>query len=152
MQPLIQHCRDQLITNQMTKVVANLSLLLLIAGCTTTRPTVQEIQINECSSQVSLRNGTASSPRWNRSTTTTVREPKSIFQSMYLSEISLKIPTRMGKSTTKKLAFDWFLQFANEQDKQFQQKNPNSALELEEVMNGVSKTVGKRQVFWIIGC
>ena len=123
MQSLIQHCRDQLQTNPMTKVVVSLSLLLLIAGCTTTRPTVQEIQINECSSPSFLE-------EWNciKSKVESIYNDNGTRTEKYISEYvfvgdKLVDSVKNGEINDEEASIR-LLEFANKQDKQFQQKEP----------------------------
>ena len=123
MQPLIQHCRDQLLTNPMTKVFASLSLLLLIAGCTTTRPTVQEIQINECSSTSFLK-------EWNciKSKVESIYNDNGTRTEKYISEYvfvgdKLVDSVKSGEINDQEASIR-LLEFANDQDEQFQQKEP----------------------------
>ena len=123
MQPLIQHCRDQLLTNPMTKVFASLSLLLLIAGCTTTRPTVQEIQINECSSPSFLK-------EWNciKSKVELIYNDNGTRTEKYISEYvfvgdKLVDSVKSGEINDQEASIR-LLEFANDQDEQFQQKEP----------------------------
>ncbi|MGA0767883.1 MAG: hypothetical protein ACO3QB_05250 [bacterium] len=123
MQPLIQHCRDQLLTNPMTKVFASLSLLLLIAGCTTTRPTVQEIQINECSSPSFLK-------EWNciKSKVESIYNDNGTRTEKYISEYvfvgdKLVDSVKSGEINDQEASIR-LLEFANDQDEQFQQKEP----------------------------
>ena len=123
MQPLIQHCRDQLLTNPMTKVFASLSLLLLIAGCTTTRPTVQEIQINECSSPSFLK-------EWNciKSKVESIYNDNGTRTEKYISEYvfvgdKLVDSVKSGEINDQEASIR-LLEFANDRDKQFQQKEP----------------------------
>ncbi len=106
MQPLIQHCRDQLLTNPMTKVFSSLFLLMLIAGCTTTRPTWNCIKSKVES--IYNDNGT--------------RTEKYISEYVFVGD-KLVDSVKSGEINDEEASIR-LLEFANDQDKQFQQKEP----------------------------
>ena len=106
----------------LAKVVVSLSLLL-IPGCTTTRPTVQEIQINECSSPSFLE-------EWNciKSKVESIYNDNGTRTEKYISEYvfvgdKLVDSVKNGEINDEEASIR-LLEFANDQDKQFQQKEP----------------------------
>ena len=99
------------------------SLLFLVSGCTTTRPTVQEIQINECSSPSFLE-------EWNciKSKVESIYNDNGTRTEKYISEYvfvgdKLEDSVKNGEINDEEASIR-LLEFANEQDKQFQQKEP----------------------------
>jgi len=99
------------------------SLLFLVFGCTTTRPTVQEIQINECSSPSFLE-------EWNciKSKVESIYNDNGTRTEKYISEYvfvgdKLVDSVKNGEINDEEASIR-LLEFANEQDKQFQQKEP----------------------------
>ena len=99
------------------------SLLLLVSGCTTTRPTVQEIQINECSSTSFLE-------EWNciKSKVESIYNDNGTRTEKYISEYvfvgdKLVDSVKSGEINDEEASIR-LLEFANDQDKQFQQKEP----------------------------
>lgn len=109
--------------NSMIRICCWSSLLLLVSGCTTTRPTVQEIQINECSSTSFLE-------EWNciKSKVELVYNDNGTRTEKYISEYvfvgdKLVDSVKSGEINDEEASIR-LLEFANEQDKQFQQKEP----------------------------
>ena len=99
------------------------SLLFLVSGCTTTRPTVQEIQINECSSPSFLE-------EWNciKSKVESIYNDNGTRTEKYISEYvfvgdKLVDSVKNGEINDEEASIR-LLEFANKQDKQFQQKEP----------------------------
>ena len=99
------------------------SLLFLFSGCTTTRPTVQEIQINECSSPSFLE-------EWNciKSKVESIYNDNGTRTEKYISEYvfvgdKLVDSVKSGEINDEEASIR-LLEFANDQDKQFQQKEP----------------------------
>ena len=99
------------------------SLLFLVSGCTTTRPTVQEIQINECSSPSFLE-------EWNciKSKVESIYNDNGTRTEKYISEYvfvgdKLVDSVKNGEINDEEASIR-LLEFANDQDKQFQQKEP----------------------------
>ena len=109
--------------NSMIRICCWSSLLLLVSGCTTTRPTVQEIQINECSSTSFLE-------EWNciKSKVELVYNDNGTRTEKYISEYvfvgdKLVDSVKSGEINDEEASIR-LLEFANDQDKQFQQKEP----------------------------
>ena len=109
--------------NSMIRICCWSSLLLLVSGCTTTRPTVQEIQINECSSTSFLE-------EWNciKSKVELVYNDNGTRTEKYISEYvfvgdKLVDSVKNGEINDEEASIR-LLEFANDQDKQFQQKEP----------------------------
>jgi len=99
------------------------SLLFLVYGCTTTRPTVQEIQINECSSPSFLE-------EWNciKSKVESIYSDNGTRTEKYISEYvfvgdKLVDSVKSGEINDDEASIR-LLEFANDQDEQFQQKEP----------------------------
>ena len=99
------------------------SLLFLVSGCATTRPTVQEIQINECSSPSFLE-------EWNciKSKVESIYNDNGTRTEKYISEYvfvgdKLVDSVKNGEINDEEASIR-LLEFANDQDKQFQQKEP----------------------------
>ena len=99
------------------------SLLFLVSGCTTTRPTVQEIQTNECSSPSFLE-------EWNciKSKVESIYNDNGTRTEKYISEYvfvgdKLVDSVKNGEINDEEASIR-LLEFANDQDKQFQQKEP----------------------------
>ena len=99
------------------------SLLFLVSGCTTTRTTVQEIQINECSSPSFLE-------EWNciKSKVESIYNDNGTRTKKYISEYvfvgdKLVDSVKSGEINDEEASIR-LLEFANDQDKQFQQKEP----------------------------
>ena len=95
----------------------------MVSGCTTTRPTVQEIQINECSSPSFLE-------EWNciKSKVKSIYNDNGTRTEKYISEYvfvgdKLVDSVKSGEINDEEASIR-LLEFANEQDKQFQQKEP----------------------------
>ena len=109
--------------NSMIRICYWSSLLFLVSGCTTTRPTVQEIQINECSSPSFLE-------EWNciKSKVESIYNDNGTRTEKYISEYvfvgdKLEDSVKNGEINDEEASIR-LLEFANEQDKQFQQKEP----------------------------
>ena len=109
--------------NSMIRICCWSSLLFLVSGCTTTRPTVQEIQINECSSPSFLE-------EWNciKSKVESIYNDNGTRTEKYISEYvfvgdKLVDSVKNGEINDEEASIR-LLEFANEQDKQFQQKEP----------------------------
>ena len=109
--------------NSMIRICCWSSLLLLVSGCTTTRPTVQEIQINECSSTSFLE-------EWNciKSKVELVYNDNGTRTEKYISEYvfvgdKLVDSVKSGEINDEEASIR-LLEFANDQDKQFQQNEP----------------------------
>ena len=109
--------------NSMIKICCWSSLLFLVYGCTTTRPTVQEIQINECSSPSFLE-------EWNciKSKVESIYNDNGTRTEKYISEYvfvgdKLVDSVKSGEINDEEASIR-LLEFANDQDKQFQQKEP----------------------------
>ena len=109
--------------NSMIRICCWSSLLFLVSGCTTTRPTVQEIQINECSSPSFLE-------EWNciKSKVESIYNDNGTRTEKYISEYvfvgdKLEDSVKNGEINDEEASIR-LLEFANEQDKQFQQKEP----------------------------
>ena len=109
--------------NSMIRICYWSSLLFLVSGCTTTRPTVQEIQINECSSPSFLE-------EWNciKSKVELVYNDNGTRTEKYISEYvfvgdKLVDSVKSGEINDEEASIR-LLEFANDQDKQFQQKEP----------------------------
>ena len=109
--------------NSMIRIFYWSSLLFLVSGCTTTRPTVQEIQINECSSPSFLE-------EWNciKSKVESIYNDNGTRTEKYISEYvfvgdKLEDSVKNGEINDEEASIR-LLEFANEQDKQFQQKEP----------------------------
>ena len=109
--------------NLMIRICYWSSLLFLVSGCTTTRPTVQEIQINECSSPSFLE-------EWNciKSKVESIYNDNGTRTEKYISEYvfvgdKLEDSVKNGEINDEEASIR-LLEFANEQDKQFQQKEP----------------------------
>ena len=109
--------------NSMIRICCWSSLLFLVSGCTTTRPTVQEIQTNECSSPSFLE-------EWNciKSKVESIYNDNGTRTEKYISEYvfvgdKLEDSVKNGEINDEEASIR-LLEFANEQDKQFQQKEP----------------------------
>ena len=109
--------------NSMIRICYWSSLLFLVSGCTTTRPTVQEIQINECSSPSFLE-------EWNciKSKVESIYNDNGTRTEKYISEYvfvgdKLEDSVKNGEINDEEASIR-LLEFANDQDKQFQQKEP----------------------------
>ena len=109
--------------NSMIRICCWSSLLFLVSGCTTTRPTVQEIQINECSSPSFLE-------EWNciKSKVESIYNDNGTRTEKYISEYvfvgdKLVDSVKNGEINDEEASIR-LLEFANKQDKQFQQKEP----------------------------
>ncbi len=109
--------------NSMIKICCWSSLLFLVYGCTTTRLTVQEIQINECSSPSFLE-------EWNciKSKVESIYNDNGTRTKKYISEYvfvgdKLVDSVKSGEINDEEASIR-LLEFANDQDKQFQQKEP----------------------------
>ena len=107
----------------MIRICCGFSLLLLVSGCTTTRPTVQEIQISECPSPSFLE-------EWNciKSKVESIYNDHGTLTEKYISEYvfvgdKLEDSVRSGEINDQEASIR-LLEFANDQDKQFQQKEP----------------------------
>jgi hypothetical protein len=109
--------------NLIVKLFYGFSLMVLFSGCTTARPTVQEIQINECSSpsfldewecikskveSVYINNGT--------------RTEKYISEYFFVGD-KLEKSVKNGEVNNQEASIR-LLEFANDQDKQFKQEEP----------------------------
>ena len=109
--------------NSMIRICCWSSLLFLVYGCTTTRPTFQEIQINECSSPSFLE-------EWNciKSKVELIYNDNGTRTEKYISEYvfvgdKLVDSVKSGEINDQEASIR-LLEFANDQDKQFQQKEP----------------------------
>ena len=109
--------------NLMIRICCWSSLLFLVSGCTTTRPTVQEIQINECSSPSFLE-------EWNciKSKVESIYNDNGTRTEKYISEYvfvgdKLVDSVKNGEINDEEASIR-LLEFANDQDEQFQQKEP----------------------------
>ena len=109
--------------NSMIRICCWSSLLFLVSGCTTTRPTVQEIQINECSSPSFME-------EWNciKSKVESIYNDNGTRTEKYISEYvfvgdKLVDSVKNGEINDEEASIR-LLEFANDQDKQFQQKEP----------------------------
>ncbi len=109
--------------NSMIRICCWSSLLFLVSGCTTTRPTVQEIQINECSSPSFLE-------EWNciKSKVESIYNDNGTRTEKYISEYvfvgdKLVDSVKNGEINDEEASIR-LLEFANDQDEQFQQKEP----------------------------
>ncbi len=109
--------------NSMIRICCWSSLLFLVYGCTTTRPTVQEIQINECSSPSFLE-------EWNciKSKVESIYNDNGTRTEKYISEYVFVgdklVDSVKSEEINDQEASIRLLEFANDQDKQFQQKEP----------------------------
>ncbi len=109
--------------NSMIRICCWSSLLFLVYGCTTTRPTVQEIQINECSSPSFLE-------EWNciKSKVESIYNDNGTRTEKYISEYvfvgdKLVDSVKSGEINDEEASIR-LLELANDQDQQFQQKEP----------------------------
>ena len=109
--------------NSMIRICYWSSLPFLVSGCTTTRPTVQEIQTNECSSPSFLE-------EWNciKSKVESIYNDNGTRTEKYISEYvfvgdKLVDSVKNGEINDEEASIR-LLEFANDQDKQFQQKEP----------------------------
>ena len=109
--------------SSMIRICCGFSLLLLVSGCTTTRPTVQEIQISECPSPSFLE-------EWNciKSKVESIYNDNGTLTEKYISEYvfvgdKLEDSVRSREINDQEASIR-LLEFANDQDKQFQQKEP----------------------------
>ena len=109
--------------NLMIRICCWSALLFLFYGCTTTRPTVQAIQINECSSPSFMK-------EWNciKSKVESIYNDNGTRTEKYISEYvfvgdKLVDSVKSGEINDQEASIR-LLEFANDQDKQFQQKEP----------------------------
>ncbi len=109
--------------NSMARICCGFSLLVLAFGCTSTRLTIQEIQINECASPSFLEEWDCIKSRvesiYNDNGT---RTEKYISEYVFVGD-KLVDSVKSGEINDQEASIR-LLEFANDQDKQFQQREP----------------------------